>query len=298
MSFASDVKKQLSRLDIKKGCCAASEMAAIICFAAESAGGKIKIKTESESAAERAKSLLKQGFDIEAAFKKPQKEGGRFTVSVTEKDSEEFLDRIGLDKSGEEYIPRQSVTEKDCCRAAFVRGAFLGAGSVLEPAKGYHMEFVTKSGPLADRLCEILAVLDFGAKLIVRKNYFVVYLKESEAIAELLGLMGAGASMMDFLNVKIEREIRGHINRQVNCDSANLEKTVGAAEKHLEAIKIIEQTVGLDSLSPALLEMAVARKQNPEATISELAALLPCPIGKSGANHRLKKLMEIAENLK
>ena len=158
-----------------------------------------------------------------------------------------------------------------------------------DPEKNYHLEFVTRTAPLADRLYELLEALSLPAKITVRKNSFVVYIKDSEAIAQLLGLIGAGGSMMAFYNIKIERELRNTVNRQVNCDSANLDKITAAAGRQIAAIQKIQQTTGFDNLPPVLGEIAVLRLENPEMSLKELGALLDPPIGKSGVKDVYKR---------
>ena len=171
------------------------------------------------------------------------------------------------------------------------------AGSVSNPEKNYHLEFVTKHAKAADLLYELLTEADISSRLTVRKNSFVIYIKEFEAIAEIMGLLGAGSMMMDLYNIKIEREVRNKVNRVVNCDNANIKKITSAAEAHLDAINKIIAANALDKLSDTLKEIAVLRLENPDLSLSELGMLLDPPIGKSGVNHRLSRLVEFSKNL-
>lgn len=299
MSFTSDVRDELCLCEAQNGCCAVSEAAAIMCFSAVVGADKtISVKSENKNVTEKLSRLIFDIFSVKVNLEEPKKEGGMFLLSIPPEHFDRICKGLEISWNNEAFSVNEEVFESQCCKAAFIRGAFLGGGSVSDPEKGYHLEFVTKGAAGADRLCEVLALSNINAKLIVRKNYFVVYVKESESIAEALGFSGAGLSMMNFLNVKIEREVRNRVNREMNCDEANLEKMMSASKKHIDAIKLIMDTVGLDALSEPLMDMALLRLSNPEATISELGRLSNPPIGKSGANHRLEKLVQIADSLK
>lgn len=299
MSFASKIKESLCRTQADRPCCRAAELTALVCFAGTYAQGRLKIKTEHESVAQRVVTLLSDLLgEGGCAYTRPKRESGWHTVTVSGYAAESLFDALSLYQNGVVTLCPADVTRLSaCCRTAFLRGAFLGGGSMSDPEKNYHLEFVTKTAPLADRLYELLEALSFPAKITVRKNSFVVYIKESEAIAQLLGLIGAGGSMMEFYNIKIERELRNTVNRQVNCDSANLDKITAAAGRQIAAIEKIRRTIGFDSLPPVLSEMAALRLENPEMSLSELGALLDPPIGKSGVNHRLERICEIAGSL-
>lgn len=300
MSFASEIKQALVRVTSESECCMAAELAAIVCFAGVRSDGAIKIKTENSSVCERAAELICTALDEDCfSYNAAKKKSGINTLTI---EKEHLLDKIfALTEISPDtdapLCPSADICTNDCCRAAFLRGAFLGGGSASDPEKNYHAEFVTKTPPLADILYEILLTLGISAKITVRKNSFVVYIKDSEAIASLLGIMGAGTSMMDFYNIKIERELRNTVNRQVNCDNANLDKVTDAAQKHIAAINRIRETAGLELLSPLLREAARVRTENPEMSLKELGQLLDPPIGKSGINHRLERICEIADSL-
>lgn len=299
MSFASNIKQSLVRVPHENDCCKVAELSAILCFAGTRERGGVKIKTENSSVCERAAELICSILNDDSfSYKEAKKKSGMHTLSIGAKLAESIFDiaKINPEETAP-LCPDKSILENSCCTEAFLRGAFLGGGSVSDPEKNYHAEFVTKTATLADMLYEILLEQGMGAKITVRKNSFVVYIKESEAIASLLGIMGAGMSMMDFYNIKIERELRNTVNRQVNCDNANADKITAAAQRHILAINKIKDTVGLDVLSPALYEVAIVRLENPEESLVELGRLLIPPIGKSGVNHRLEKICEFADNL-
>lgn len=301
MSFASEAKLAICKSQAPTWCCRRSELSALICFAADiAADGSLKIRIESEAVALRICRLLDDILGLKGMqFSSPSVPGGWYTLVISNPETiENLADGLGLFHDGTLALyPDESITDFDCCKLSFIRGAFLGGGSIIAPEKNYHMEFVTKTAKLADKLTELLEFYGVGAKLTVRKNYFVVYLKESETIAELLGSLGAGGAMMELYNVKIERELRNAVNRQVNCDSANMDKIAAAASRQLQAIKKIADTVGLDQLPHTLREMAQLRTENPELPLGELGKLANPPIGKSGVNHRLGRIVDFAESL-
>jgi DNA-binding protein WhiA len=191
-----------------------------------------------------------------------------------------------------------SIIRKKCCKKAHIRGAFLGAGSISDPEKGYHLEFVTHNRHYGADLCELLNEFDLHAKIIERKSGFVVYLKEGEHIVKLLSLIGAHTALLNLENMRVYKDIRNNINRLVNCETANLTKTVTAAIRQIENIKYISDRIGICSLSPLLKDVAVARLEYPDVSLRELGQLLSPPVGKSGVNHRLRQLDILATELK
>ena len=190
------------------------------------------------------------------------------------------------------------VVQNVCCKRAFIRGAFLSAGSISDPEKFYHFEITCASMRKAKQLQGLMASFDIEARIVLRKRYFVVYVKEGSQIAELLQIMEAPVALMELENIRIVKEMRNSVNRQVNCETANINKTVSAAVKQMEDIRYIQDTIGLESLPENLQEMARVRLERPEATLKELGEALEPPVGKSGVNHRLRKLSLMAENLR
>ena len=172
------------------------------------------------------------------------------------------------------------------------------AGSVTNPEKGYHLEIAVLSAKLAEQLKEEMSAFDIDAKIVIRKRYYVVYIKEGSQIVDILNVMEAHLSLMELENIRILKEMRGNVNRQVNCETANINKTVSAAVKQIEDIEFIRDTVGFESLPDGLAQIAKARLLKPEATLKELGEDLEPPVGKSGVNHRLRKLGEMAEKLR
>lgn len=189
--------------------------------------------------------------------------------------------------------------EKMCCKRAFIRGAFLEAGSITDPNKSYHFEIVCKTQTQAEFLKNLMNdEFSLNAKVVERKEHFVVYIKEGEEIVEMLNIMEAFVSLMKLENVRILKEMRNSINRKVNCETANLMKTINSSNKQVMDIEYIEQKIGISELPANLQEMAYARLENPNATLKELGELMNPPVGKSGINHRLRKISEIADKLR
>ena len=286
MSFSSKVKEELIEVSGNSRHCNMAELSAIVHFVGKirEDGKEIDIPVENEAAYQKAFTLLLKTFNINS-----------ITSSILESikidyDSE---GRIDIKKAADGRLLKRS-----CCKRAFLRGAFLAVGSVSNPEKAYHMEFVCDSKALADQLIEIMSSFDIEAHSIIRKKYYVVYIKESEAIVNLLNVIGAHTSLMDLENMRILKEISNDINRRVNCEAANIVKAVNAASKQMEDIVYIRDNFGLSNLPEKLREIAQVRLENPSVTLKELGELLDPPVGKSGVNHRLRKLSELADSLR
>lgn len=190
------------------------------------------------------------------------------------------------------------VIQQSCCRRAFIRGAFLASGSLSDPEKFYHFEIVCATEEKAKQLQGIIATFDLEAKIVKRKRYYIVYIKEGSQIVDILNVMEAPVALMELENIRILKDMRNSVNRQVNCETANINKTVSAAVKQIEDIEYIRDTIGLENLPENLEEIARERVERPEATLKELGEALDPPVGKSGVNHRLRKLCDIAEQLR
>ncbi|MCI7322461.1 MAG: DNA-binding protein WhiA [Lachnospiraceae bacterium] len=189
------------------------------------------------------------------------------------------------------------LVQRTCCKRAFIRGAFMAAGSITDPSKSYHFEIVCRSVDQALQLQELMASFEADAKIVERKDRYVVYLKEGSQIVDMLNVMEAYVSLMNLENVRILKEMRNSVNRKVNCETANINKTVSAAVRQLEDIKKIRDTIGFDQLPGPLSQMAQIRLEHPDASLKELGIYADPPVGKSGVNHRLRKLSAIAEEL-
>ena len=195
------------------------------------------------------------------------------------------------------HFPKQ-VIYKDCCKKAFIRGFFVAAGSVNDPNKAYHFEIVARTKEMAEVIRNVIIGFSLDAKIVKRKKYYVVYLKEGSMIVDMLNIMEAYVSLMDMENVRILKDMRNDINRRVNCETANIKKTVSAAMRVISDIEYIEKTKGLKSLSPALRQVAEIRMSEPDADLALLGTMLNPPISKSGVNHRLRKISRIAEEIR
>lgn len=198
-------------------------------------------------------------------------------------------------EDGKLGFPGQLVVERICCKRAFIRGAYLLAGSMSNPKKAYHLEFVTEDLNKAEKLAEIIGTFSIDAKIIKRKKNYVAYIKEGSQIVDLLNVMEAHVALMDLENVRILKEMRNQVNRHVNCEAANISKTVEAASKQIEDILFIRDHIGFENLAENLREIARLRIEYPEASLRELGTMLSPSIGKSGVNHRLRKLSMIAD---
>ncbi len=312
MSFSGMVKEELSERIGKARHCLLAELAAVLmnCGTASSAKDGscvIRISTENETVARKCFTLLRKTFNIEAvisihdSFSK--KRGKVYLIELTGQDSAGAVlqgTKIVVDgNNGTMTLQDHSlILQKECCKRAFLRGAFLSSGSLSDPNKGYHFEIVFPTEEKALILQRLIGSLHMDARVVVRKKSYVVYVKEGAQIVDLLGLMGAHRAVMELENIRILKEMRNSVNRQVNCETANLNKTVNAAVRQIEDIRYIEQTIGFDDLPENLAEIAVTRLQYPDASLKELGMMLAPQVGKSGVNHRLRKLSAIAEELR
>ena len=284
MSFSSTIKEELSRHLSPARHCQLAELSALLGFVGhwiELEPGKwaVRIHTENLSVARKCFTLLKKTFNI------------RIDVSVRQ-NTYHMVAYNSLDAVA------HALVQNSCCRRAFIRGAFLAAGSVSDPGKSYHFEIVCETEEKARQLQEMICSFEIGAKITTRKNKYVVYVKEGSQIVDLLGVMEAHVALMEFENVRILKEVKNSVNRQVNCETANLGKTVSAAMKQIEDIRYIQTHYGFQSLSESLAEIAEVRLEHPSASLKELGQMLNPPVGKSGVNHRLRKLSVLAEELK
>ncbi|MBS5788515.1 MAG: DNA-binding protein WhiA [Clostridioides difficile] len=312
MSFSTDAKNELARILPDERKVAVAELAAIIKSAGsiQIAGYKkinLKIITELNSIARKVFKLLKVNFDINTtiSINKNQmlKRNNSYVLTVTdEMGATELLRELGVLEPGDGFFTVNKVPEKlveeDECKRAFLRGAFLGGGSISDPDKSYHMEFVTNSEEFAISLKDLINSLGLNSKIVPRKNNHIVYLKESEQISDLLSVIGAHKALLSLQNTKVLKEMRNNVNRIVNCETANLSKTVNASVRQVEDINLIQKTIGISNLPKNLQEIALIRVEYEDMTLKELGEILDPPIGKSGVNHRLRKIGEIAERLR
>ena len=195
-------------------------------------------------------------------------------------------------------LVHELIVQRSCCRRAFLRGLFLACGSITDPGRGYHLEITLDNQGRAREVVRLLMSFSIEAKIVERKKNYIVYLKEGARIVDFLNVMEAHVALMEFENVRILKEMRNSINRKVNCETANIKKTVSAAARQIEDIQYIKDTSGFGTLPKGLAQIANLRLEHAEVSLKELGEMLVPPIGKSGVNHRLRKLSEIAENLR
>ena len=287
MSFSHDVKEELEKHIGNARHCQMAELAAILNFSGQfgcdkEGGYTIGFQTENETVVRKGFTLLKKTFNIEA------------DVAVDASQIQEIHQKFGdLNAPVNPLLVKNS-----CCQRAFLRGAFLSIGSISDPEKGYHLELVCTQEEKAKQLQEIMLNFEIESKMVMRKKYYVVYLKEGRAIVELLNVMGAHIALMNLENLRILKEVRNTVNRRVNCEAANITKSVEAARKQIEDILFIKEKMGFSNLPVNLKQIAELRLENPEMPLKELGEELDPPVGKSGVNHRLRKLSEIAKSLK
>ena len=289
MSFSGDIKTELFEILPKGRHCQIAELAAYVSFLGNfhKKDGKLRFSLDSENLNIQRKcfTLLKKLDTIT-----------KYDTGVIEEDAEGMRQMLKIDSK---VAPVDGLLlQQQCCKRSFIRGAFLATGSMSDPNKAYHFEVVCDDELLAKQLMELMNSFDLDAKIVERKNHFVVYLKEGEQISTVLGLMGANRGVLDFENVRVMKDMRNAVNRKVNCETANISKTVSAAVRQLEDIRFIEEAEGLDSLSANLREIAEVRLENPDTPLKDLGNLLNPPVGKSGVNHRLRRISEIAERLR
>lgn len=310
MSFSGQVKEELYRhLDSARHCRIA-EIAAIISFCGsmvleEEGRYSLKIHTENPVVARKCFTLLEKTFNIRAdiAIRTNQMKGSAayFLTVMNQEGAARILQAVklsGMGTTDEPYLVSGLVIRETCCKRAFLRGAFLSSGSVSDPEKSYHFEIVCTSKEKAEQLQKVMKCFGLDAKIVLRKKSYVVYLKEGNQIADMLNVMEAHVALMEFENVRIVKDMRNSVNRKVNCETANIGKTVSAAVRQIDDIRYIRETKGLNELPEGLKDMALTRLAYPEASLKELGSLLTPPVGKSGVNHRLRKLSEIAEELR
>ncbi len=299
MSFSYCVKKELCHVESPKECCQKAELYGMTLGSSRFSKQEIVFKSEQEEIARRFCGLLKAVCGISCRPAAPARTGGFYTVRLKESfDCLTVLTAFGY--TGDEPFLRvnRGNFEDDCCVSAFLRGLFLSCGSMTDPNKGYHFEYSVGKFHLAQDVATLMGEYLTRPKLTTRKSGYVVYVKESEQIEDILTYMQATASSLEVMEVKIVKELRNKVNRATNCETANLTKSLEAGRRHLQAIAVLERFASLDALPSELKEVAMLRRDNPEASLSELGEMLTEPLSRSGVNHRLTKIVEIANRVK
>ncbi len=312
MSFSSDVKKELTCVPLGARHCILAEVAAMIIMAGEiryeNKEFSIKFHTENAAIARKYFTMIKKAFNIntEVVPSTNKKHGKKQTYTIVTKSSDEAENILKattlLKYENNKYTLRNyvdsNVIQNICCKRSYLRGAFLGAGSLSDPEKGYHLEFVHQTEQEAEFLQSLMYTLEVEPKVVPRKNNYILYLKEGTQIVDLLNIMGAHIALMELENVRIVKEVRNNVNRIVNCETANLKKTVSAAVRQTQDIEFIQNTIGISALPENLQQIANYRLEYSSSSLKELGELLTPPVGKSGVNHRLKKISEIADEVR
>ncbi len=308
MSFSGKIKEELQFVTGNSRHCMLAELAAFFQFCGRGEvsgeGDKLlRIQTENKIVARKCFTLFKKTFKIYVDVT-VRSMGGRATGMTYLLRSDEhpmhgkIKDALKISEWEKGDCTSTLLLKNSCCKRAFLRGAYMAAGSMSDPYKGYHLEIVCRNMQQAGQICKLLGDFGLDAKQVQRKKYYVVYIKEGENIADFLNIIEAHQAMMEFENARIYKDVRNMVNRKVNCDNANINKTVNAAARQMEDIEYIRETVGLEKLPDSLREMAYVRLENPDVSLVELGQLLDPPVGKSGVNHRLRKIGEFAKNLK
>jgi DNA-binding protein WhiA len=311
MSFSSQVKDEISRIPLDDKCCLLCELAAIIriggFFSLQKDGyHQVSLSTENASLARRIFINAIHAFDFHPSVitKKSRKLKKHNLYVLTMKGS--FATRMALGDMGLVEVadamgvfnPIESIAGNECCIRSYLRGAFMIGGSLSQPEKGYHLEMVSANRKEVTDISAMMGRYGIRGKVILRRNTYVCYIKESENIVDFLNVIGAHNALMQYENVRIIKDMRNNVNRAVNCETANLEKTVNTAYRQMEAIRLIDNVTGIAALPQELQVVALLRMDHPDATLQELGKLMVPALGKSGVNHRLRKIEEIAENLK
>ena len=311
-SFSAGVKEELNRLPLGKACCMLSEISALTQTSGHLAfrgGGWISVSYRLDNAgtARRLFQLLKKRLNAapKLHFIQTRQLGGRRSCVLTlgTEDTRALLNALHMtetDEDGQMHLKRtvsRHPMTRQCCRRAFLRGAFLGAGTLTNPEKSYHFEWKAEDDRLAETLEKLLEKCELPYQSYIRKGQQVIYLKGAQQISDILAVMGAGSSVLEMENIRINKQLRAAATRASNCDEHNSEKMLDAGQKQAEAIRKISLSTGLFTLPPALREVARLRVENPDLSLKELGEMMDPPVGKSGVNHRLRRLMEIAEQI-
>ncbi len=292
-TYADTVKEELLGVTGSGDHCRLTEAGAIIRLtgAKDASDPGSLIVSENGAAVRKVFTLLTKAFNINVVLsERPGTRRGRPVTSLSVPDPKEFRKVM-------QAVRRYEKPVRDCCIRAYLRGAFLVCGTVSDPEKSYRLEFITTDGN-AETLMGYLAVSGLEAKCVRRRGNMIVYLQDAAGVADMLGVLGAKRMYLELENTRVIREVRGGINRKLNCETANIRKTVGASIRQAEEIRLIDETVGIGSLPPPLAEMANLRMQYPDESLTELGLRAHPPVGRSGVNHRFRRISEIADGLR
>ena len=298
VSFSASAKAEIARIPVHNQCCALAQCFGVLLYANSFSSEGIRIITESREFAYILPKLFKKAFDIDFDSYPSLASAGKLIFTIEEPEKlEHILESYGF--SAEDTVALHvnlPIVEEECCRTAFLRGAFLAGGSVTDPAKGYHLEITTTHHSVARETNVLIReAIGFSPKSAQRGGGQVLYVKQNEQISDFLAFLGAHVASMAMMEAKLEKELNNKVNRRCNCDEANLSKVVEASQEQIAAIRILREKEILDKLPPKLQQAAKAREENPEAALAELAEMMEPPITKPAMNHRLKRLVELAK---
>lgn len=298
ISFSGNAKAEMSKVFPQKNCCALAQCFGILLFCNSFHSDNIRIITESREFAAILPKLFKKAFNVPFDIVPDEDTMGKLCFQITERENiQKVMASYGFDARDTLALHINfPVVEEECCRTAFLRGAFLAGGSVTDPSKGYHMELATTHQSVSKEANILVEdAMGFSPKTAVRGGSRVLYLKQSDQISDFLIFLGAPVASMGIMEAKLEKEMNNKVNRRCNCDDANTSKVVEAAQEQLSAIRVLRQNGAFEHLPGKLLQAATARENNPEASLSELASMMEPPISKPAMNHRIQKLLKLAQ---
>ncbi len=298
VSFSANAKTEVCKVFPNRHCCALAEAFGILLFCNSFYPDNIKIITESRDFAQFLPKIFKKAFNISFDAFPSLESPGKLTFQIFDEDKiADIMDAFGFDAQDTLALHvNLPIVENDCCKAAFLRGAFLAGGSVTDPEKGYHMEMSTTHSSVARETFALMReIVAFSPKTAQRSGSHVLYFKQSDLISDYLTFLGAPIAAMGIMEAKLEKELNNKVNRRCNCDDANTSKVVEAAQEQLSAIRALKEKGLYEKLPQKLQQAASAREANPESALSELAGMMDPPITKPAMNHRLKKLVQMAK---
>jgi len=296
MSYSSNTKAELCRLAPEGSCCAVAECYGMLLFGNTFNMREIRIITGNKSLGNRIVALFLSAFNTSFDIMPDEEQPGKQAYVINKGDKiGRIFETYGFSKENLlAHHVNLGILEDDCCRISFIRGAFLTGGAVTDPTKSYHLEIVTAHYNVSRQTYSLLLEMEFNPKETSRSGNYIIYFKHSSAIEDFLTLIGAPIHAMELMSTKIEKDMRNTVNRKVNCDTANVTKTVDAAAAHMEAIGKLEADGELEKLPDKLRQAAVLRLENPEMSIKELADISDPPVTKSCMNHRIRRLIELS----
>ena len=299
-SFAWKVKNELCRTPVQRSCCARAEAYGVLLYCNTFHTRQVRIITENQRFAARLPRLFRRAFDLRFDRVPEESESkGKLVFEIQEPDKlERIVDLLGYDARQNLAVHVNfGILEDECCRASFLRGAFLAGGSVTDPGKRYHLELASSHGQASREVSALLTEMGFYPRSVMRGGNHVIYFKQSEHIEDLLTTIGAPAAALEIMTTKLDKEIRNDANRAMNCDMANVNKTLDAAQEQCQAIEKLRQAGALDRLPDKLRQTALLRLEHPELSLVQLAEQCDPPVTKSCINHRMRKILETAREL-